>query len=121
MAADWFERLDIRPRLPGQDLERFSGGNQQKVMLAKWLALSPRVLILDHPLRGLDPGAGATVNACIRDACAQGAGVILLADTLEEALDLGHEVIVMRDGAVSARFDMAQDNPTTLDLLEKMV
>jgi ribose transport system ATP-binding protein len=121
LAADWFERLDIRPRLPAQPLERFSGGNQQKVVLAKWLALSPRVLVLDHPLRGLDPGAGATVNACIRDACKAGAAVILLADTLEEALDLGHEVIVMRDGEITARFDMGRDDPTTLDLLEKMV
>lgn len=121
LASEWFERLDIRPRLPALPLERFSGGNQQKVMLAKWLALAPKVLVLDHPLRGLDPGAGATVNACIRDACAEGAAVILLADTLEEALDLGHEVIVMRDGEITARFDMGRDDPTTLDLLEKMV
>lgn len=121
LAAQWFDKLDIRPRLPGQALDRFSGGNQQKVVLAKWLRLSPKVLILDHPLRGLDPGAGATVNACIREAAKTGAGVILLADTLEEALDLGDEIIVMRDGAISARFDMAHDNPTTLDLLEKMV
>lgn len=121
LAENWFGRLDIRPRLPGQTLERFSGGNQQKVVLAKWLNLSPGILLLDHPLRGLDPGAGATVNACIRDAAKGGAGVILLADTLEEALDLGHEVIVMRDGEITARFDMGRDNPTTLDLLEKML
>lgn len=121
LAAEWFEKLDIRPRLLAQPLERFSGGNQQKVMLAKWLTLGPRVLLLDHPLRGLDPGAGANVNACIRAACAQGAAVLLLADTLEEALDLGHEVIVMRDGEISARFDRTEDDPTTLDLLEKMV
>lgn len=121
LAALWFEKLDIRPRLPSQNLDRFSGGNQQKVVLAKWLKLKPKLLILDHPLRGLDPGAGATVNACIREAAQGGAGVILLADTLEEALDLGHEIIVMRDGEITARFDMGRDNPTTLDLLEKMV
>lgn len=121
LAGAWFERLDIRPRLPELPLERFSGGNQQKVVLAKWLARNPRVLLLDHPLRGLDPGAGAAVNACIRAACAEGAAVLLLADTLEEALDLGHEIVVMRDGGISARFDTATDDPTTLDLLEKMV
>ncbi len=121
LAAQWFETLDIRPRLPGQSLDRFSGGNQQKVVLAKWLKLQPKVLILDHPLRGLDPGSGATVNACIREAARGGAGVILLADTLEEALDLGHEIIVMRDGEITARFEMSHDNPTTRDLLEKMV
>jgi ribose transport system ATP-binding protein len=121
LAEGWFERLDVRPRLPGLELERFSGGNQQKVALAKWLLGRPKVLILDHPLRGLDPGASATVNQRIRDACAMGAAVILLADTLEEALELGHDILVMRDGEVSARFDLSYDTPTTRDLLEKMV
>ena len=121
LAETVFEQFDIRPRHPALELERFSGGNQQKVVLAKWMLANPRVLILDHPLRGLDPGASATVNAHIREACAAGAGVILLADTLEEALDLGHDVLVMRDGRVAARFDLDHDQPTTLDLLEAMV
>ena len=122
VARDWFERLDIRPRDPELELERFSGGNQQKVALAKWLSgTAPRVMILDHPLRGLDPGASETVKDHIREVCATGAGLILLADTLEEALELGDEIMVMRDGEVSARFDLAHDAPTTLDLLEKMV
>ena len=121
MAEAWFERFDVRPRDPALPLERFSGGNQQKVALAKWLVGKPGVLILDHPLRGLDPGAAETVKLRIREACSAGAGVILLADTLEEALDMGHEVLVMRDGRVVARFDLAIETPTTLDLLEKMV
>jgi ribose transport system ATP-binding protein len=122
IARDWFERLDVRPREPHLELERFSGGNQQKVALAKWMASGKaKVLILDHPLRGLDPGAGETVKRHIRMACQKGAGLILLADTLEEALELGDEIVVMRDGEVTARFDMSKDNPTTLDLLEKMV
>ena len=122
VARDWFERLDVRPRDPELELERFSGGNQQKVALAKWLSgASPRILILDHPLRGLDPGASETVKDHIREACRKGAGLILLADTLEEALDLGDEIIVMRDGEISARYDLGHDAPTTLDLLEKMV
>jgi ribose transport system ATP-binding protein len=67
IAKEWFERLDIRPRSPGLRLERFSGGNQQKVVMAKWLAAENlKVLILDHPLRGLDPGAMETVAAQIR-------------------------------------------------------
>jgi ribose transport system ATP-binding protein len=122
VAREWFERLDVRPRDPELELERFSGGNQQKVALAKWLAgASPLILILDHPLRGLDPGASETVNDHIRGACASGAGLLLLPDTLEEALELGDEIIVMRDGEISARYDLANDAPTTLDLLEKMV
>ncbi|TXR52657.1 sugar ABC transporter ATP-binding protein [Quadrisphaera setariae] len=122
IAETWFENLDVRPRQPELALERFSGGNQQKVVLAKWLT-SPdlKVLVLDHPLRGLDPGASETVNAQIRAACARGAAVVLLPDTLEEALELGDEIIVMRDGEVTARFDTSVETPTALDLLEKMV
>lgn len=122
LAKEWFEALDVRPRNPNLDLARFSGGNQQKVVMAKWLHTKGlKLLILDHPLRGLDPGAAETVNAQIHRAAEAGAAVILLADTLEEALDMGDIILVMRDGEVTARFDVALDNPSTLDLLEKMV
>lgn len=122
VAQQWFDTLDVRPNEIALDLERFSGGNQQKVVMAKWLnSADLRVLILDHPLRGLDPGAAQTVNEQIKLACANGAAVILLADTLEEALEMGDEVLVMRDGQVSSAFDLAKDNPSTLDLLERMV
>jgi ribose transport system ATP-binding protein len=122
VSQDWFDALDVRPNEISLELGRFSGGNQQKVVMAKWLN-SPdlRVLILDHPLRGLDPGAAETVNAQIKRACKDGAAVILLADTLEEALEMGDEVLVMRDGKVTSSFDLAKQNPSTLDLLEGMV
>lgn len=122
LAKEWFETLDIRPRNPNLDLARFSGGNAQKVVMAKWLHIEGlKLLILDHPLRGLDPGAAETLKAQIRAARGKGAALILLADTLEEALDNGDDILVMRDGEVTARFDVGLDNPTTLDLLEKMV
>ncbi len=122
LSADWFETLDVRPRNPNLDLARFSGGNAQKVVMAKWLHTDGlTLLILDHPLRGLDPGAAETVNAQIRKAREKGAALILLADTLEEALDMGDDILVMRDGEVTARFDVARDNPSSLDLLERMV
>ncbi len=121
-AEEWFERLDVRPRDPRLPLGRFSGGNQQKVVMAKWLrAEELSVLILDHPLRGLDPGASQTVNDQIRAAQEDGAAVILLPDTLEEALEMADEILVMRDGEITARFDLSLDAPTSLDLLEKMV
>lgn len=120
--AEWFETMDVRPRDVKLQLQRFSGGNQQKVVMAKWLR-SPtlRLLILDHPLRGLDPGAAETVNDRIRGARDAGTAIVLLADTLEEALEMGDSVLVMRDGEITARFDLTVDTPTTLDLLEKMV
>ena len=122
LAREWFDRLDVRPNDIKLHLQRFSGGNQQKVVMAKWLQSgSVQLLILDHPLRGLDPGAAETVNDQIRVARDAGAAVILLADTLEEALDMGDDILVLRDGEVTARFDLTVDTPTTLDLLEKMV
>jgi ribose transport system ATP-binding protein len=122
IARTWFNTLDVRPNDIALDLARFSGGNQQKVVMAKWLN-SPElsVLVLDHPLRGLDPGAAQTVNEQIKLACSNGAAVILLSDTLEEALEMGDDVIVMRDGEISATFDMTKESPSTLDLLERMV
>ena len=122
LAESWFERLDVRPSDPALHLGRFSGGNQQKVVMAKWLtAPDLKVLVLDHPLRGLDPGAAETVNAQIRTACENGAAVVLLPDTIEEALEMADDIIVMRDSEVTARYDLSVDLPTSLDLIEKMV
>ncbi len=120
--AAWFETMDVRPRDTKLHLHRFSGGNQQKVVMAKWLRSETlKLLILDHPLRGLDPGAAETVNEKIRGARDAGTAIVLLADTLEEALEMGDTILVMRDGEITARFDLTVDTPTTLDLLEKMV
>lgn len=122
MAQEWFTTLDVRPLAPEMSLGRFSGGNQQKVVMAKWLkADNLRLLILDHPLRGLDVGAAETVNEQIQSACSRGVGVLLIADTLEEALDMAHVIVVMRDGEVTARYDLTKDTTTSLDLLERMV
>ena len=122
IATEWFEKLDVRPRDPQLSIERFSGGNQQKVVMAKWLLSDNlKILILDHPLRGLDPGAAETVNGQIRAARDAGTAVILLADTLEEALEMGDDILVMRDGEITARFDLSSESPSSLNLLEKMV
>ena len=122
-AQGWFDRLEVRPNTIERPLINFSGGNQQKVVLAKWLN-SPYtdVLLLDHPLRGLDVGAAQTVNAEIIKACESGAAVILIPDTIEEALEMADEIIVMRDGAVSARHDMRTKNTLTVqDIVAEMV
>ena len=122
-AQSWFDRLDVRPNLISLPLIQFSGGNQQKVVLAKWLN-SPHinVLLLDHPLRGLDVGAAQTVNAQIIKACENGAAVILIPDTIEEALEMADEIIVMRDGEVSARHDLRTKHTLTVqDIVAEMV
>ena len=80
------------------------------------------MLLLDHPLRGLDVGAAQTVNAEIIKACENGAAVILLPDTIEEAIEMADEIIVMRDGEVSARHDMrTKNNLTVQDIVAEMV
>ena len=123
VAQSWFNRLDVRPNSISRPLINFSGGNQQKVVLAKWLN-SPHtdVLLLDHPLRGLDVGAAQTVNAQIIKTCESGAAVIIIPDTIEEALEMADEILVMRDGEVSARHDMrTKNNLTVQDILADMV
>lgn len=122
LAREWIKRVDARPTDPDADISRLSGGNQQKIVLGKWMLIDDlKVLILDHPLRGLDPGAKESVASLVAEACSKGVAVMLLADTLEEALDNGDRIFVMRDGLISAEFDLARQIPTLVDLIEKMV
>jgi ribose transport system ATP-binding protein len=123
LVGEWIDRLRIRTPGPGTDVATLSGGNQQKVALAKWLC-SPRlrVLVLDHPTRGLDVGAKEDVYRFVREMCGRGLAIVLLSDTLEETIALSHRVIVMRDGQVAARFDAEPGaKPTQVDLVEQMV
>ncbi len=121
-AQVWFDRLDVNPNNIHQPLDQFSGGNQQKVVLSKWLnAPNLRVLMLDHPLRGLDVGVSQAVNAQIRKACENGAAVVLLPDTIEEALEMADEILVMRDGQISARHDMSVPGLAIKEIVSEMV
>jgi ribose transport system ATP-binding protein len=123
MAQDWFDRLDVSPNDITQPLAHFSGGNQQKVVMAKWLnAPDTKVLILDHPLRGLDVGAAGTVNAQIKRACAAGCAVVLIPDTIEEALEMSDEILVLRDGELVARHDLGEaGDPAIREIVGEMV
>lgn len=122
LAAEWIKRLRIRA--PGPDIacRKLSGGNQQKVVLARWMTAGSRILILDHPTRGLDVGAKEEVYELVRELSAQGVAILLISDTLEETIGLSHRVLVMRDGAVTARFDAAPgQKPDQVDLVRAMV
>ena len=123
MAQEWFDRLDVSPNDINKPIGQFSGGNQQKVVLAKWLN-SPhlKVLILDHPLRGLDVGVSQSVNSQIRQACDNNTAVVLIPDTIEEALEMADEILVMRDGEISARHDLAVASHLAIrEIVEEMV
>ena len=122
IAREWVERLHVRT--PGIDTLclNLSGGNQQKVVLAKWLNARSKILILDHPTRGLDVGAKEEVYELVRAVTAEGMAVILTSDTLEETIGLSHTVLVMRDGAITHRTDASPGRkPQQVELIGHMV
>jgi ribose transport system ATP-binding protein len=122
LAEEWVRRLHVRT--PSVDVlcMNLSGGNQQKVVLAKWMNARSKLLILDHPTRGLDVGAKEEVYDLIRTLSEQGLAIVLTADTLEETIGLSHSVLVMRDGEITARFDApAGAKPAQVDLIRYMV
>ncbi len=122
LARQWIERLGIKTPSETSDCGGLSGGNQQKVILAKWRSGGSDVILLDHPTRGLDIGAKEDVYEMIREMSDAGIGVVLVADTLEEAIGLSHTIIVLKDGEIQKRFDgKPGDKPSLYDLLHHMV
>lgn len=122
LARDWIARLSIKAHSEYADCGNLSGGNQQKVVLAKWRSGGSDIMLLDHPTRGLDIGAKEDVYDMIRDMCDDGVGVILVADTLEEAIGLSHTIITLKDGVIQALFDCQPGaKPTLYDLLHTMI
>ncbi|WP_029353787.1 sugar ABC transporter ATP-binding protein [Bosea sp. 117] len=99
IAAKFIRLLDIRPPDPERPIGLLSGGNQQKALLARWLATAPRLLILDEPTRGIDVGAHAEIIGLIRDLCAEGMALLVVSSELEEIVTYADEVIVLRDRA----------------------
>ncbi|MFF0147360.1 monosaccharide ABC transporter ATP-binding protein (CUT2 family) [Amycolatopsis sulphurea] len=109
----FMERLRIKASSPEQKVSELSGGNQQKVLLARWLATGPKVLLLDEPTRGIDVGAKAEVQALIDELAKEGLGVLLISSELEELLDGADRVVVLRDGAVAGELSgsaVTEDN-----------
>ena len=122
LAADWIQRLAIRAPGPEALCQALSGGNQQKVVIAKWLTAGSRILILDHPTRGVDVGAKEEIFRLLRALSQEGYAIILLADTLEETIGLSHNILVMRDGQVTARIPAPPGaKPSQVALVEHMV
>lgn len=104
----WMQRLSIRARSAHQQAASLSGGNQQKLVLSKWLELSPRMLILDEPTRGVDVGAKAELYEIINRLAASGTAIVMISSDLPEVLGMSHRVVVMHEGRVTAEFERAQ-------------
>jgi len=105
LAAEWIAKLQVKCQGPAQALQELSGGNQQKVVLGKWLATRPELLILDEPTKGIDIGAKMAVHRLTRELASQGLAVIMVSSELPEVLGMSDQVLVMRRGRVTGLFE----------------
>ncbi len=108
LAREYTSRLDLRAASLDQDVGTLSGGNQQKVVIAKWLATRPKVIILDEPTKGIDIGSKAAVHAFMSELAAQGLSVIMVSSEIPEIMGMSDRVVVMREGRVVGRFERAE-------------
>ena len=116
LAAQYIEALDVRPADPNAVMRTLSGGNQQKVLLARWLITEPEVLILDEPTRGIDIGAKTQIQGLVADLSRKGMAVVFISAELEEVLRLSDRLVVMRD---RRKIDERPNDDVTLsDVLE---
>jgi ribose transport system ATP-binding protein len=107
-AAKQIKDLDIRAASPDQDAGTLSGGNQQKVVLAKWLETRPRVLLLDEPTSGVDVGAKHEVYSLMNRLTADGLAILLITSELPELLAMSDRIIVLHRGRAQAEFSRAE-------------
>jgi len=104
LADEFIQRLTIRTPSREQLIVNLSGGNQQKVILGKWLAINPRILLLDEPTRGIDVGAKAEIYHLLRELSLRRVAIVMASSELPELLELCHRILVMREGQASALF-----------------
>ena len=114
LAREYTERLDLRAASLDTAVGTLSGGNQQKVVIAKWLATQPKVIILDEPTKGIDIGSKAAVHEFMAELAAQGLSVIMVSSEIPEVLGMSDRVIVMREGRIVAELAGEDMTPETL-------
>jgi ABC-type sugar transport system ATPase subunit len=118
IAVEYFSRLRVRSPSVDTVVAGLSGGNQQKIVLAKWLAAHSDVLILDEPTRGVDVGAKAEIHALIGELAAQGTAILLISSELPEVLSLSERILVLREGRLVGEVSRAE---ATQDSLMRMM
>jgi simple sugar transport system ATP-binding protein len=114
LARGWEDRLTIRSVGADEPVVHLSGGNQQKVVIAKSLAQQPKLVIFDEPTRGVDVGAVAEIHKIIRDLADSGAGVVVISSYLPEILELSDRILVAKSGAIAAEFSRAEASATKI-------
>lgn len=121
-ASFWIEQCRIKTPSLKTLCNSLSGGNQQKIVLAKWLAAKVKVLILDHPTRGVDVGAKEEIYKRIRLLASEGMAIILMSDTLEEDIGLCNRMLIMKDGEITGEVECpAKNKPAPVDIISYMV
>ena len=105
--AHWATELSIRARSPYQPAHDLSGGNQQKVVIGKWLERNPRLLILDEPTRGVDVGAKVEIYEIMNRLAATGTAILMISSDLPEVMGMSDRIVVMHEGRVTGEFERA--------------
>ena len=108
------DRLRVKTPSLFEPVQNLSGGNQQKVLVGRWLLTSPRILILDEPTRGIDVGAKAEIHRLISNLAAGGAAVVMISSEMPEILGMSDRVMVMREGRVAGFLDRRDANQVDL-------
>ncbi len=108
VATTWAERLRLKYASIDDPVERLSGGNQQKVVISKWLATEPRLLIVDEPTRGIDVGTKAEVHRLLSEEAARGMAILMVSSDLPEVLGMADRVLVMREGRIVAEIPRSE-------------
>jgi rhamnose transport system ATP-binding protein len=113
-AGPWAARLQVKTNALDMPATTMSGGNQQKVVIAKWLATEPRLLIIDEPTRGIDVGTKAEVHRLLSELAGQGMAVLMISSELPEVLGMADRVLVVCEGRITADLDRAEANPESV-------
>jgi ribose transport system ATP-binding protein len=122
LAAEMIDRLKVKASSTRQLANYLSGGNQQKVVIAKWLARGVDVLILHNPTRGVDVGVKGEIYKLVRDLTDQGVSVLLVSDDLLELIGLSNRILIMRDGRIAGeRLAPPNDKPAEEELVGSML
>ena len=121
-ARSFIGQLRIKTKGPNENVENLSGGNRQKIVLARWLSTKSRVLMFDEPTAGIDVGAKYEIYSLMNELASEGAGIIMISSDLPELLGMCHRIVVMRDGRVAGevmRNEATQEKIMALAMLEK--
>ena len=113
LARQWIDRLGIKAQGPEQPVHHLSGGNQQKVVLAKWLSMKPRLVIFDEPTRGIDVGSKSEIYRLMRGLADAGVAVLMISSDMEEVIGVSDRIVVMREGRIAgflARAEFSEEN-----------